>query len=173
MESFDFDNFKLKYYNNNNYKDKIKLIHQFEQIEKQLEKYFKKDNLCVIKLHKCDNFDDFLKYQFIYDNNKKVILINLLPLMNGKIAKEIIDYDESFHSNIYVSYNGKYVSSKHTEINESFLNLCNDILKTEEYKCNICMETVTDNNLIIQCLKCKCTFCNKCKNKIELKCPHK
>jgi hypothetical protein len=168
MELLNFDKSTLKYYNDDK---KTKMIDQFQQIEKQLEEYFKKSNLCIIKLHKCDNLDDFIKYNSKYNNNKKTIIINLLPLMKEKIAEKIIKSKyELFHTNIYIAYNGKYISSKEKKINESFLNLCNDILKTEEYECNICMETII-NNLLVQCLKCKYTVCSKCKYKMKLKCP--
>lgn len=73
MELFNFDKSTLKYYNDDN---KTKIIDQFQQIEKQLEEYFKKSNLCIIKLHKCDNLDDFIKYNSKYNNNKKTIIIN-------------------------------------------------------------------------------------------------
>ena len=170
MESINFDESILKYYNNKTNKKNI--INEFQEIEKQLEEYFKKSNLCIIKLHKCDNLDDFIKYNTKYNNNKKTIIINLLPLMKEKIAEIIIKSKyESFHTNIYIAYNGKYISSKEKKINESFLNLCNDILKTEEYECNICMEPLIDNSLLVQCLKCKYTVCSKCKYKMKLKCP--
>ena len=170
MESFNFDKSTLKYYNDD---DKRKMIDQFQKIEKQLEEYFKKSNLCIIKLHKFDNLNDLIKYSDKFNNNKKIILINLLPLMEEKIAEIIIKSKkyESFHTNIYIAYNGKYISSKEKKINESFLNLCNDILKTEEYECNICMETIINNLLLVQCLKCKYTVCSKCKYKMKLKCP--
>ena len=170
MESFNFDKSTLKYYNDD---DKRKMIDQFQKIEKELEEYFKKSNLCIIKLHKFDNLNDLIKYSDKFNNNKKIILINLLPLMEEKIAEIIIKSKkyESFHTNIYIAYNGKYISSKEKKINESFLNLCNDILKTEEYECNICMETIINNLLLVQCLKCKYTVCSKCKYKMKLKCP--
>jgi hypothetical protein len=167
MESLNFDRTELQYYNDDN---KISIVNQFKQIEEQLEEYFKKSKLCVIKLHRCDNLNDFNKYCIKYNNNKKTILINLLPLMKEKIAEKIIKSNfKSFHTNIYIAYNGRYVSSNIMKINESFLKLCSDIIKTEEYECNICMKTIIDNSYIVQCSKCKYAVCDKCK--MKLKCP--
>jgi len=169
MESLNFDRTKLQYYNDDN---KISIVNQFKQIEEQLEEFFKKSKLCVIKLHRFDNLNDFNKYCIQYNNNKKTILINLLPLMKEKIAEELIKSNfKSFHTNIYIAYNGKYISSNTMKINESFLNLCSDIIKTEEYECNICMETIIDNSYVIQCSKCKYAVCDKCKYKMNFKCP--
>lgn len=167
MESLNFDKTKLQYYNDGN---KTPILLQFKQIEEQLEEYFKKSKLCVIKLHRCDNLNDFNKYCIKYDNNKKTILINLLPLMKEKIAEELLKSNfKSFHANIYIAYNGKYVSTNTKKIDKSFLNLCSDIIKTEEYECNICMETLLDNSYVVQCSKCKYAVCDKCK--IKFKCP--
>ena len=167
MESPNFDKTKLQYYNDGN---KTPILLQFKQIEEQLEEFFKKSKLCVIKLHRCNNLNDFNEYSIKYNNNKKTILINLLPLMKEKIAEELLKTDfKSFHANIYIAYNGKYVSTNTTKIDKSLLNLCSDIIKTEEYECNICMETLIDNSYVVQCSKCKYAVCDKCK--IKFKCP--
>ena len=168
MTALNFDTNTLRYYNNDN---KQNIINEFQLIEKQLQEYFKKSKLCVINLHKCDNIDDFIKYYTKYNTNKKIILINLLPLMKKEVVETLLNSNyKSFHTNIYIAYNGKYVSSKLQKIDKSFLNLCNDIIKTEEYECNICMETIIDN-VLIQCVKCKYAVCSKCKYNMKLKCP--
>lgn len=64
MEALNFDRTKLQYYNDGN---KIPIV---LQIEKELEEFFKKSKLCVIKLHRCNNLNDFNKYS----NNKKQFL---------------------------------------------------------------------------------------------------
>lgn len=90
--------------------------------------------------------------------------------MKEKMAEELIKTNfKSFHTNIYIAYNGRYVSTNTNKINESFLNLCSDIIKTAEYECNICMETIIDNSYVVQCSKCKYDVCGKCKTKF--KCP--